>query len=361
MNRTRLLTSLAGLTVLAGAIALGAWPGATAPASVSERSVTVEVAPVDQVTTTRTVRLSGVTRATRRAALAFAVPARLATRPVEVGARVAAHQVIASLDDSEYRLAVSAARASLAEIEVRLSQAERDRARVERLAAARAATAEETEHVAATAGALEAARAAAAAQLEEAERLTRETRLLAPFSVTVTDVLLEPGEWASPGRPVVLLSGDTGIELEVELPEPIIGSVSLGQDVTVSLPFAGQRRVNGRVRAVARAAVGPGRLFPVVVVIEPAAGVVAGTSAELLLDVEASDQPAVPLRAVLNPGASRPCVFKLSDGRARRVDVELGRIHGDRVTVRGDLASGDRIVIAGHTSLVDGDRLEVRK
>lgn len=359
MDRQQLLTTIVGTTLLGGALVLTARSDTTPTARISEPAPRqVEVATVERIETTRTVRLAGVTRAADRAQLSFPVPARLATRPVEVGDRVAAGQLLAALDDREFRLAHQAAAAALAELEVRLAQAVREKERTVRLAAAEAATAEELEQTSAAASALAAARDAAAARLAETNRLIDESTLEAPFSGTVTAVHVEPGEWASPGHPVVELAGNGAIEVVVEAPESMWSRLSTGLPVTVTLPFVGLE-ANGVIRRIANVSMGPGGLFPVEVAVAATPGLAAGLAAEVSLPLEPTRDLTVPLEAVLNPGSSRPAVFRIADGHAERVLVSVGQVTGDRISVVGPLADGDLVAVAGHTALADSDPVEV--
>jgi len=318
------------------------------------------VAQVRQVAGVQPARFAAVIRASEQALLSFSVPARLHERPVKVGQRVARHQLLASIDDRELALAAQAARAARAEIEARLAQAQRDVERVRQLNSVDAATREELEHAQTLARSLASGRDAALTRLDDAERLLAEARLLAPFPGTVTAVLSEPGEQVAPGMPVVELQGERGLELEVGVPESMVFGLSQGQPVQVELPFAQTPTVTGRIDSVARAAQGPGRLFPVLVSIEPAPGVVVGMTAELVLQVNRGAELAVPLAAVLNPGSSTPVVFRISAGRAERVAVRLGRLEGELVTVEGQLAVGDLVAVAAQTGLSDGDAVEVQ-
>jgi multidrug efflux pump subunit AcrA (membrane-fusion protein) len=96
-----------------------------------------------------------------------------------------------------------------------------------------------------------------------------------------------------------------------------------------------------------------------VVVLEDAAGVVPGITAEVELSLAAEARPAVPLAAVIDPGGSHAAVFRVSGGRVERVPVEVRELVGSRVTVEARLAPGDLVVVAGHASLVDGEAVEV--
>jgi RND family efflux transporter MFP subunit len=268
--------------------------------------------------------------------------------------------VVATLDAREYELAREAAAASLSELEVRLAQARRDLSRAEELAEAKAATAEEVEQVRAGAAALEAARSAAAARRNETRRLCDESVLRAPFAGTVTEVRLEPGEWVMPGQPVIGLSGDGVVEVLVEAPEPVRARLEVGQPVEVGLPFS-DRSVTGSITQLAAAASGPGRLFPVEVTLPSGPGIVSGLTAEVVLTLRKERQLVVPLAAVLNPGSSTPAVFRIAEEQATLVPVQLGRMADGGVEVVGSLAPGDLVAISGHTSLADGDVVEVRR
>ena len=159
---------------------------------------------------------------------------------------------------------------------------------------------------------------------------------------------------------MVELSGDGDIELEVEVPETVIGLLKRDEKVDVLLPFLGGKKIHGRVNHVARAALRCGQLFPVLVAMEPVPELTAGLTAELVLTIETRPRLLVPIGAIVNPGASRPYLFVLENDRVRETVVELGTFSGDRVAVDGDLAPGAQVVVSGHTLLSDGKQVEVR-
>jgi RND family efflux transporter MFP subunit len=362
MFRKRNLTLFVGAILLSVAAVIGALPAELDPSPAERDSAVrvVRVASVERSGNTRHVRIPGVTRSVRRAALAFTIPARVVERAVEIGDAVRAGQVVARLDASEYRLANRGAEATLAELDARLDQARRDEARVARLAVAKAATTEELEKVEAGTATLAAAREAALARVEETRRRLDEVTLRAPFDGTVTKVAIEPGEWASPGSTVVELSGRNGIEVRIEVSESMRSKINPGSAVQVDLPMSGTS-VGGTVSVISAAAAGAGWLFPVIVAIDGSEGVVPGMTAEVILSLEASSELTVPLSAVLDSGSREPSVFRIDDGVASRVVIRPGQLLGDRLTVHGaDLPAGAMVAVVGHTALVDGDRVEVR-
>lgn len=344
-----------------------ATPDTTGAASTVKK---VRVAAVEIATDPRQLRFSGVTRSAQRARLSFSLGARLAGRSVEVGDQVKRGQVLARLDDSEVRNGLATARAALAEAQARRGQLERDVERVAKLAAAKAATAEELEKTRTGLESLVAGADAAAARVREVERLLGETSLRAPYDGTITEVLAEPGEFIGPGRPILTLSGEGDTEVQLEVPESLLGQLQMGAEVPVKVAMLGDRQVAGRIRSLGRSAAGPGQLFPVVVSLDPAAGVPAGATAELGFKVGDSAALSVPVGAVVDPGGRRPAVFRIESSKigtgaagdvVRKVQVEVGSLLGGRVTVRGGISAGDRVVVGGQRGLLDGDVVEVEK
>ncbi|MEM1181395.1 MAG: efflux RND transporter periplasmic adaptor subunit [Acidobacteriota bacterium] len=347
---------LIGAATFAGAFYIAAASEPALNTEAADRSSKrVKVAEVSTAESRRDLRFSGVTRAAQRARLAFALGGRITERTVDVGDRVSAGQVVARLDDLELRNAIAGARGSLAELQARRAQSERDVERAERLLAAKAATGEEVEKTRAGLAALDAAISAAEAQVRETERLLKETRLEAPFAGVVTEVHFEPGEVTNPGSSVVALSGDGDVELEVEVPESVAPRIARGDQVGVTVPHHGSGPVDGTVTSVGRAAAGPGSLFPVVVKIADGANVGVGVTAELALRLESGASLSVPVEAVVNPGGRRPALFAVRDNQARKIFVEVGALDGDRVIVQGELTAGDLVVVGGQRGLLDGE------
>lgn len=367
-----LALAAAAAAILAAAAAM---PGEAPPSAT--RSKKVRVAEVEAASDPSELRFTGITRSAQRAKLSFSLGARLASRGVEVGDVVKKGQVLARLDDNEVRNGLATAKAALADAEARRGQVQRDVERVEKLAAAKAATAEELEKTLAGLESLRAGADAATARLREVERLVGETALRAPYDGTVTEVLAEPGEFVGPGKAILTLSGEGDTEVQVEVPEGLLPQLQAGAAVAARVPMLGETAVAGTIRSLGRSAAGPGQLFPVVVALDKAAGVPAGATAELFFRIGSSAALSVPVGAVIDPGGRRPAVFKVDgkidgkvdgkvDGKTenavvRRVSVEVGRLLGDRVTVTGGLAAGDRVVVGGQRGLLDGDPVEIEK
>ena len=97
-----------------------------------------------------------------------------------------------------------------------------------------------------------------------------------------------------------------------------------------------------------------------VVALDPTPGLIAGMTAELILEIRTKPMPLVSVGAIVNPGSSRPSVFVLDGDRVKEIFVKLGPFHGDSIAVSGSLNQGDRVVISGHTRLSTGRKVKVQ-
>ena len=321
----------------------------------------VRVAAVAAAPTAAPMTFSGVVRAAKRADLGFTLGGRMVLRPAEVGQAVKKNQELARLDLAPLRNARAAARAQLADVDARLAQLTRDVARERRLVKAGAGRRESLEKLTSGVSATQAARAQAEAGLAEAQRQLNEARLRAPFAGTIIQVMLEPGEFARPGVPIVVLSAEDQLEVEVQVPEAVRSGLRMKAPVKVRLPLAGGHVLPGEVTQLGRGASGPGQLFPVVVRIPGSDKVAPGYTAELVFDVTTADAAMVPVAAVADPGGQAPFVFRVTEGKAEKVPVEVVRLVGDNVTVQSTLTVGDQVVVRGHISLLAGEPVEVER
>jgi len=319
----------------------------------------VRVAEVRALDAAREVRVSGVTRAGRRATLSFLVSGTMVERPVELGQAVHAGQMLARLSNPGLEPAVASAGARLRELDARLEQLGRDLRRAQELRGQGLISQGELERVQTDRDATAALRDLAAANLAEARNQLDEATLRAPFDASVDGVYFEPGEFVGPGQPVVQISASGDLEVELEIPESLIDRFAPGLEVGLVMSFLDGRRVAGSVVHVGDSGGVPGGLFPVEIRLSDEPGLRPGMTVELVLPVRTESGLAVPLAAILDPGTGRPRVFRVTDGRVEPVFVTVGQLFGDLVEVTGLLQPGDRVVITGVSSLTPGQPVEI--
>ena len=319
----------------------------------------VRTARVELRAPSRELAFPGVTRAIQRAVLSFSAPGRLVERRAALGQRVSEGDVLARVDPAPLENAVSEASAALQSANVNARRAKRERERTENLLRVGGNTPRQLEDALAAEEASRAMVLAAESRLREARRLLKEATLRAPFSGTVSELFLQPGEHAHAGDAVLVISGDSGFEVEFQVPETVVRRIQMGMPVHVRFPMSGQAPMASHVTSVTYVGGAAGALFPVIATLEEPQRLMAGMSAEVIVEIRDEPSLLLPVAAIVNSAGGRPAVFRVRNGTARRIEIEIVELSGDRVIVRGALDADDEIIVAGHTALLDGDRIDL--
>jgi RND family efflux transporter MFP subunit len=375
---------LAACVAAAGAACTAA-PDPAEPLATPVR-VTVQAAALRAMP--QSLEAGGIVRARTTAAVASRILAPVRLMAVAAGDRVKAGQTLVTLDgrDLDANDARAAAAVTALERGVASAVANRDAAssaltlarlthgRIAALHARRSATAQELDEataalhtaeaqaagaearVAETTASLESARAAASAA-----RVTASFAVVtAPFDGLVTETLVEQGNLASPGMPLLRIEDTRSFRLEVHVDESEVVHVGRGRVVEVVArgAMAGngapETIVNGRVSEVARAVDAASHAFLVKIDLGPHAALRSGMFARARLTAGSRDVLAVP-RAAIVPQGQLSTAFVSDNGRAQMRVLSTGQSAGEWVDVLAGIAPGELVIVSPPPSLRDGD------
>ena len=310
--------------------------------------ISARLAVVEKTAVPVTLELPGTVEADRTAAVSSRVMATVTAVHVQAGDRVRRGQVLVEIDPQTAAGQVAQARGGLAQAEAGLALAERNYERYKALAATQAASQAELDfarmqHDQAR-GAVEQARGAVSA----AASVASESRVTAPFDGRVTARMVEVGDLAAPGRPLVQIESSSAHRLTVSVPESLLAraGLALGSPVTVSIdsrPELG--RFTGTVAERAPAADPMAHAFAVEVALGEVE-VPSGSSGRAYVSSGERSAVTVPSEAVLRQGGAALVVVRDSEGRAVSRIVTLGTDLGDgRVEVLSGLAGGETVLV----------------
>jgi RND family efflux transporter MFP subunit len=345
-------------------------PVATATVTVAEIPATFEA--------------GGLVHARTTATLMARIPAPVGQVRAVPGDRVSAGQVLIVLDGRD--LAAQARRAQAqgasAEQDVMAAAAERQaadaalalaratHARIAGLQSKRSATPQELDDATGALRAAEAraagaqARAQAAVSSVEAARAASEaadttetfSRITAPFDGVVTEKMIEPGNMAAPGMPLMRIEDTRRFRLEVRVDEARIGRVSAGATVAVALDAgAGDaaRVVDGTVTEVSRAVDADARAFLVKIELPADPGLRSGMFGRARFSTRPRRTLLVPQAALVQRGQVTSA-FVVEKDTAR---VRLVNVRGTEVLA--GLSDGDVVIVNPPPTLADGRRVTV--
>lgn len=349
------------------------------PAARDAAPLPVRVTVVSRGEVADTFESGGVVRARTSATLVSRIVAPVLDVRVRAGDRVRRGQVLITLDardiDAHARRASDAVTAGqqgshAATAELQAAQAALDLARATHtrmttLRDRQSATPQEFDQSQAAVRGAEARVAAASARIQEADATVASLRaahdaavttasfaqITAPFDALVSEKLVEPGNMASPGLPLLRVEDLGRVRVEVRVDESRAQFVHAGDRITVLVGDDGTR-TTGTVAEWSRAVDADTRA--VLVKIDLAdASVATGTFARVLFPGPRRQAVTVPTDAVVRRG-QLASVFVFDQGHAQLRLISSGRESGNQTEVLAGLSEGETIIVAPPPALVDG-------
>lgn len=337
-------------SILASAAVVGLMAGChSEPHSERGEVVHLEPAEVDFVVAEEKERpvtedVVGTVRSQTRADVEAKVAGRIEKMNVDLGDRVEQGEVLAVIDAQEVKARFDRAIAER-------DQAAREWKRTAQLLQRQVASQREYDSA-------EARYRSAEAQVRETETMMSYINVTAPFAGVVARRLADPGDFASPGRPLLSLESPESLRFEADVPEALIDSVKSGSEVEVRIPSLG-RSVYGVVAEIAPTADPNSRTFPVRINLPKVSGLKTGKFGRAAIPVGEQATIRVPEEAVVLRGQME-MVF-VRDGE--RVSLRLVRtgksLDGEREILSG-LLPGEEVAVKGASRLVDGQPIAAR-
>jgi len=341
---------------------------------------------------------SGYITPRRRATIAAKITGRVTGVFFDEGTRVAAGQLLATLDDSDVKRSLDSAKAdrdasqaAIADYEVQLKNAQILLHRAEQLQKAGVQTQEALDNASTAADSLKAKIelakqqvAASEARIGVAQQAVDNCTIRAPFAGIVVSKDAQVGEMVSPNSAgggftrtgIATIVDMKSNEIEVDVNESYIARVENGQQVTATLDAYPDKPIPSKVRTVIPTADRQKATVKVRITILnlekydfilPDMGVkVAFLENERPAAKDKSKDKGPQAVAFIPKGAVRSdanasFVFLVRDGKVERRAVSLGMDRGTDVAILAGVTPGDSLVVKGPESLHDGDKIEIRQ
>ncbi len=201
---------------------------------------------------------------------------------------------------------------------------------------------------------------------ETAELQLRYTDVKAPFGGRVTAKEIVVGQATQPGDPLFTLADFSTLIVKLFLPEKDVFQLEPGQPVRLvpEALAAGASSEDVGVRARVRdlsPVVDPktGTVKVTVEVIDRSTTVRPGAFVRAEIETDRREGAVlVPKLAVVKEGG-QDFLFIEANGVAEKRVVELGYTRGGAIEVVSGVSAGERVIVAGHTALDDGETVDV--
>ena len=181
--------------------------------------------------------------------------------------------------------------------------------------------------------------------VEEARIALSYTRVNAPEAGEVARRLVEPGDLAVPGKPLLLLQTRGNLRLEALIPESLIIKIRTGTVLDLKID-ALDRLMTGSVEEVVPSADPATRTILVKVGLPEQHDVFPGMFGRLLLPVREREVVVIPKQALRRIGQLEAVTVE-QNGRWERIFVTTGREFGDKIEVLSGLEGHERVALGG--------------
>lgn len=304
---------------------------------------------------------SGIVDAVKYVNLAFRVPGQIIELPVVEGQKVKQGELIARIDPREIRLTFEAAKANYEQAKAQLE-------RSTRLLSKQAVSQQEFEMATSN-------YEQAKSNYEAQQNNMADTRLTAPFSGSIAQRPVENYQRVNSGQTIVQLIDSKDLQINFTVPDNYLALIQgPGKSFTVEFEMYKGIRFNAKLKEYVEASP-EGSGIPVFITIDDARfskdkydikpGFSCNVAMVVKLENKDADVPFVPLTAIYAASeGSQQYVWILdtANNTVSKRAVTTGTLLDEKnILVKTGLKTGEIVVTAGVTQLVEGEKVKVLK
>ncbi|PIB13077.1 efflux RND transporter periplasmic adaptor subunit [Vibrio rotiferianus] len=314
----------------------------------------IKPALIEVVTTQSAMELSfnGIVRAAESADLAFRVSGKLISIFVKEGDEVSKGQLLASLDDRDAKNALVSAQLEFENVSREYERAQAVFKRSQAISKADLDTITTRYNLART-------------RVEDAKRRLEYTQIFAPFDGIVGRKLVDNYVQVQANAPVLTVHDINDLEVVIHIPHKVMLSGKEGTKAMAEISAIPGQSFPLKLRTVATVADPVSQAYPVVLGFEHLNGfhVLPGMAVKVL-PVSTSgntqnQQITLPLTSIVPDNQGKQFVWVVGiDDKATKRYVAIGALNKDRIIVTEHLSLGEKVIIAGVSSVREG--MEVR-
>ena len=297
----------------------------------------------------------GTVASRNQASIAAEVSGQL-TWVAEVGDLILQGQPVARIDDQALQLRLKNDDATIKRLEAQLDYLDQQVKRLQRLTEQQVAPANDLEEA-------ESQREAVNQQLVQAKVAKEQTRyeldrsqVKAPFTGEIVARIQQPGSYSSVGEEIVHLVDTVTVEVRTQAPLSVAPFLREGMKVQVS-----DRNVESeaRIRRIIQVGDQRSRMFEIRLDLGEGSWIV-GSPVRVALPNGASRNVIAVPRDALILRTEGTYIFKVSEeGTAEKVVVETGMGESSLIEIRGEVDSGDKVVVRGGERLRPGQAVSI--
>jgi membrane fusion protein (multidrug efflux system) len=357
-------TYLLALAIAAGAAACSGEAETQSPAPETTRSIPVRTATVQTRDLVETLSLTGTLNPRSQVTVVPEISARLERVLKAEGDRVGRGELLAVLDDADFRLSRDRAKAHLDVAQANSAHARAEQDRADSLVKTGGIT--DKDHLSAKVAVqvADASEAQAKSELAITERQIERSRITAPIGGRISKRHADAGTVVAAGTPLYTIVDDSVFEFRSSVASGDFGKVKVGETVNVTVDALPGFSVQGEVNRIAPQVDARSRSFEIVIRVPGRRELVSGLFTRAQVKVrEVPGALTVPPAALLRDGSdpTKAQTYVVANNKVERRDVMVGVEVPDAVQVASGLNTGEVVVVDPPSALGPGTQVQVER
>ncbi len=314
----------------------------------------VEVYSVKPASALSTWRFPATVAAYKSTDMAFNSGGKLVTFDVTQGLQVQKGKLLAAIDPRDFKIKVESAKASF-------QQAENAYKRGQKLIKNATISKNDFEQ-------LESQYKVTKSQLESAEKTLKDTKLYAPYDGAISSTTVQNHDTVSAGQSIISIIGSQRLSAKFDIPADKLNYLKNNQPKAAYVVFTslGNEKALADFKEISLLP-STSQSYEVTLSFIPPAhlAVLPGMSAQVQIENDAANSANamfIPTKAVISNG-DETYVWKVNEKSmtATKQDIVVNKGVGEFITISSGLKSGDQIITAGASYVVEGMKVSIWK
>ncbi|MCB0651231.1 MAG: efflux RND transporter periplasmic adaptor subunit [Saprospiraceae bacterium] len=188
----------------------------------------------------------------------------------------------------------------------------------------------------------------------------KKTNVYAPVSGEVQRVVLQSGELASPGMPIIMMINMSNLKVVVDLPEKYLTSVKKGERIEVHFP-ALDKDLTLPVNLIGNVINSGNRTLPIELALNGGNATMMKPNLLALAkinDLTVDKAITVPIELVQQEIGGKDYILIAENNKAKKVYVKTGESYDGNILIKEGLEGNEIIIVEGARGLLNGAAIE---
>ena len=298
----------------------------------------------------------------QKTVLAFKYAGKIKSINFESGDFVKKGQVIAVIDDTDYKVNLDAFSKKYEAAKAVAQNAEQQFARAETLYKGDALAKKDYDNALMQRNVAISTFKEASAGLQNARNTLNDTKIVAPYDGYIDKKVVDVGTVVPEGAPVVSFISNEITDISVNASVRDIEYIKNAENINFK-DSTSDKIYNLKIKSIAQNPDSINLTYPVVFTFSELSEndkFLSGQTGTVTIVVKnkGKEEILIPINAVFEDKGSNVYLFK--DGKAIKTPIELGELREtDKISVVKGLKTGDKVIVAGISKLADGDKVKL--